>query len=53
MLGDLGLSPYRKGNPLAELVGPYTAADYDGIFDEYEASRTASSQPRRPLPLST
>jgi dimethylaniline monooxygenase (N-oxide forming) len=53
MLGDLGLSPYRKGNPLAELVAPYTAADYDGLFDEYEHRRAVSSQPRRVLPLST
>jgi dimethylaniline monooxygenase (N-oxide forming) len=53
LLGDLGLSPFRKRNPLAEVLGAYTAADYDGLFDEYEASRATASRPRRPLPLST
>lgn len=53
LLGDLGLSPYRKSNPLAEVVAPYTAADYTGLIDEYEQARTAMRLPRRPLPLST
>lgn len=53
MLGDLGLSPYRKRWPLAELVGPYTAADYAGLFEEYERKRASWSGPRRPLPLAT
>lgn len=53
LLRDLGLSPYRKHDPLAELVGAYTAADYDGLFDEYERSRAGAPRPRRPLPLST
>jgi hypothetical protein len=53
MLGDLGLSPFRKRNKLAEVLVAYTAADYDGLFDEYERSRAGSTLPRRPLPLST
>ena len=51
MLSDLGVSPYRKRGVLAELTAPYTAADYAGIFEEYERSRAAG--PRRPLPLPT
>lgn len=51
MLSDLGVSPYRKRGLLAELTAPYTAADYAGIFEEYERSRGAG--PRRPLPLPT
>jgi cation diffusion facilitator CzcD-associated flavoprotein CzcO len=53
MLGDLGLSPHRKSNPLAELVAPYSAGDYAGVLDEYQRSRAASPSPRTPLPLST
>lgn len=53
MLRDLGLSPWRKGNPLAEVLAAYTAADYDGLFDEYQARRATASLPRRPLPLAT
>ncbi|WAS93410.1 FAD-dependent oxidoreductase [Nannocystis punicea] len=51
LLADVGVSPYRKRGALAELTAPYTAADYAGIFDEYERSR--GSAPRRPLPLAT
>lgn len=53
MLGDLGLSPFRKGNPVAEVLAAYTAADYDGMFEEYERARAGAAGPRRPLPLST
>lgn len=53
LLGDLGLSPYRKKNPLAELVSGYVAADYGGLLDEYERVRGTLSLPRTPLPLST
>jgi len=51
MLTEVGVSPYRKRGALAELLAPYTAADYAGIFEEYERSRGAG--PRRPLPLAT
>ena len=51
LLRDLGLTPYRKSNPLAELFGPYTAADYAGLSDEYERSRTTQVLPRTPLPV--
>lgn len=53
MLGDLGLNPYRKRNPLAELVSGYVAGDYAGILDEYERVRATLRLPRQPLPLST
>lgn len=53
LLRDLGLSPWRKHNPVAELLGAYTAADYDGLFDEYQAARARGPRPRRPLPLPT
>jgi hypothetical protein len=53
LLGDLGLSPYRKSNPLFELVAPYSAADYGGLLDEYAKSHAASAAPRRPQALST
>jgi len=53
LLGDLGLSPYRKSNPLFEMLAPYSAGDYSGVLEEYEKSRAASTTPRRPLPLST
>ncbi len=35
LCADLGLRPHRKPNPLAEYLGRYGAADYDGIVDEY------------------
>lgn len=53
LLGDLGLRPYRKPNPIAEALEAYSAADYDGIFDEYQRSRDGTAGPRMPLPLST
>jgi len=53
LLRDIGLSPYRKRNPLAEVLMAYTAADYDGLFDELQASRAAATRPLRPLPVST
>lgn len=40
MLGDLGLSPYRKApNVLAELFSRYGPRDYAGLVDEYERQR--------------
>lgn len=52
LLADLGLRATRKSNPIAELLGPYTAADYDGVLAEYERQAPPAA-PRRPLPLST
>ncbi len=53
MLMDLGLRPYRKSNPIAELIAPYTAADYAGLLEEYTRAREADGRVRRPLPLAT
>ena len=53
LLGDLGLSPYRKSNPLFEVFAPYTAGDYSGLLEEYAKSRGGSAKTLRPLPLST
>lgn len=53
LLGDLGLNPYRKKNPLAEFVSGYVASDYGGLLDEYERVRGSLRLPRQPLPLST
>ena len=52
LLGDLGLDPYRKRSRLAELVAPYTAADYDGILGEYERL-APRPRGRAPLDLAT
>jgi dimethylaniline monooxygenase (N-oxide forming) len=54
MLGDLGLSPYRKSNWLAEVFGRYNAADYAGLLDELERRRANEGPLKlRPLPLDT
>lgn len=53
MLGDLGVSPYRKSSRLAEAFAPYTAEDYRGVFDEYQRILTSGAAPRSPLPLDT
>ena len=53
LLNDLGMNPYRKSNPLAELLSPYVASDYAGLVPEYERLRTTLQLPRRPQPLST
>lgn len=54
MLRDLGLSPYRKSNWLAEAFGRYGAADYAGLIDELQRRRTTEGPLQlRPLPLDT
>lgn len=53
LLGDLGVRPYRKSNPLAELLVAYTAGDYGGVFDEYDRVRKHRAGVNRPLPLDT
>lgn len=51
LLADLGMSPYRKQNPVAELFAGYGAADYAGLHDEYERVRTTLALPHPPLAL--
>lgn len=54
MLRDLGLSPYRKSNWLAEVFTRYAAVDYAGLIEEFQRRR-ANEGPLtlRPLPLDT
>lgn len=53
LLNDLGVSPYRKKNPLLEVVGAYTADDYRGVCDDYERLRKTRSIPRKPMAVDT
>jgi dimethylaniline monooxygenase (N-oxide forming) len=54
LLGDLGLSPYRKSNWFAEVFVRYGAADYAGLLDEFERKRANEGPLKlRPLPLDT
>jgi len=50
LLQDLGVSPYRKPNPVAEVLVRYGAADYAGVVDEY---LTGPRTTRRPQPVMT
>lgn len=51
LLGDLGLSPLRKSNWLAEVFVRYGAADYAGVVEEFERRR-ANEGPLKMRPLS-
>ena len=54
MLQDLGLSPYRKlPNIFAEIFGQYGAADYTGIYEEYQQARQELELPLKVCPLDT
>ena len=54
MLGDLGLSPYRKSNWFAEVFARYGAGDYAGVLDEFQQRRASGAPLKlRPLPLDT
>lgn len=54
MLRDLGLSPYRKRNWLAEAFIRYAAIDYAGLIDEFQRRRANEGPLKlRPLPLDT
>ena len=54
MLQDLRLSPYRKlPNIFSELFGQYGAADYAGVFEEYQHKRQALDLPIKVSPLDT
>ncbi|MFO7564226.1 MAG: NAD(P)/FAD-dependent oxidoreductase [Enhygromyxa sp.] len=51
LLQDLGLSPYRKSNPVAELFLRYGAADYAGLLEEHQRRRTSGPVRLRPVAL--
>jgi hypothetical protein len=54
LLKELGVSPYRKmPNIFAEVFDRYEAADYQGIYEEYERSKARRNGPLRALPLDT
>ena len=54
LLKELQVSPYRKlPNPLAELFSRYEAADYKGVYEEYERAKAKRSAPLKTLPLDT
>jgi hypothetical protein len=53
MLTELGISPYRKSNLLAELFSRYEAADYAGLHEQYHAAQAGRAEPRRVLDLDT
>lgn len=53
MLKELQVSPYRKGNPLAEIFGRYLCQDYVGVYEEYAQKKAKRNQPLTPLLLST
>jgi hypothetical protein len=54
MLGDLGISPYRKSNLLTEMFTRYGAIDYAGVVDELQRRRANEGPLKlRPLPLDT
>lgn len=52
MLGDLGLSPYRKSNWLTEVFTRYRADDYAGLIEDFQRRREEQGPLKlRPLPL--
>jgi dimethylaniline monooxygenase (N-oxide forming) len=51
LLQDLALSPYRKGNVLAEAVARYGAADYAGLLAEHQRRRDHGPLRLRPVAL--
>lgn len=53
MLADLGFSPYRKSNPVAEIFARYEASDYAGLIDELQRRRAEGPLHLRPVPLHT
>jgi hypothetical protein len=54
LLNELEISPYRKlPNPLAEIFSRYEAADYKGIYEEYERKKLQRTAPLKSLPIDT
>jgi cation diffusion facilitator CzcD-associated flavoprotein CzcO len=50
LLMELGVRPWRKRNPFAEIFAAYDPTDYAGVIEEYERAR---GKPRHTLPLDT
>lgn len=53
LLKDLGISAYRKGNPLSEAFAPYGARDYGAVLAQFAAGQAPPDKPLQPLPLDT
>ena len=53
LLLELGISPYRKRNLLAEIFDCYEAGDYAGLGEDYRRARAAHPEPRKVLDLDT
>jgi hypothetical protein len=54
LLQDLQINPYRKlPNPFAELFSRYEAADYAGVYEEYQHAKAKRKSPLKTLPLHT
>jgi cation diffusion facilitator CzcD-associated flavoprotein CzcO len=54
LLKELEISPYRKlPNPLAEVFSRYEAADYQGVYEEYERKKLKRTAPLKSLPIDT
>jgi hypothetical protein len=51
LLEDLDVSPYRKmPNIIAEIFARYGAADYSGVFEEYDRKKVTRTAPLKPCP---
>lgn len=53
MLNELEVSPYRKSNPISEILSKYEVADYKGVLEEYEQSKGKRSLPLKSLQIAT
>lgn len=56
LLQDLGLSPYRKPNAIAEIFDRYRASDYATVMEEYElglARRSSQNTVLHPIQAQT
>jgi hypothetical protein len=51
LLQDLGLSPYRKRNPVAEALLRYGASDYAGVLADHQRRRASGTVRLRPVAL--
>lgn len=49
MMQDLGLSPYRKPNPIAEVFLRYGASDYAGLIEQHQRRRAEGPVRLRPV----
>ena len=53
LMQDLGLDPFRKSNPIAEIFARYGASDYTGVVDELQEKRKNSGGTLRLHPIAS